>query len=97
MAAPEPSGPFEKIENPTALNYDELYNAGYSDYDIAKALGTEYGKDVDGYLDMGGSVEDFLYVYSNAAEPGSISAFTDRLLRALNRFCSYNRCGHRWG
>lgn len=83
MAAPEPSGPFEKIENPTALNYDELYNAGYSDYDIAKALGTEYGKDVDGYLDMGGSVEDFLYVYSNAAEPGSISAFTDRLLRAL--------------
>tara|TARA_Y100000114_G_scaffold118616_1_gene113207 strand:+ start:3650 stop:7336 length:3687 start_codon:yes stop_codon:yes gene_type:complete len=83
MAAPEPSGPFQKIENPTALNFDELYNAGFSDYDIAKALGTEYGKDLDGYLDMGGSVEDFLYVYSNAAEPGSISAFTDRLLRSL--------------
>ena len=80
---PQPSGPFQKIENPTALNYDALYDAGYSNYDIAKALGVEHNKNVDAYLEQGGNVNDFLYVYSNAAEPGSLSAFTDRLLRSL--------------
>ena len=81
---PQPSGPFQKIENPTALNYDALYDAGYSNYDIAKALGVEHNKNVDAYLEQGGNVNDFLYVYSNAAEPGSVSAFTDRLLRSLS-------------
>ena len=81
---PQPSGPFQKIENPTALNYDALYDAGYSNYDIAKALGVEHNKNVDAYLEQGGNINDFLYVYSNAAEPGSLSAFTDRLLRSLS-------------
>ncbi len=34
---------------------------------------------------MGGNVNDFLYVYTNAAEPGGFSAFTDRLLRGLTK------------
>lgn len=82
---PEPTGPLQKAENAVPLNYDALYDAGYSNYDIAKGVGQEVNKDVDGYLEMGGNVNDFLYVYTNAAEPGGFSAFTDRLLRGLTK------------
>ncbi len=82
---PQPTGPFQKADNAIDLNFDELYDAGYSNYDIAKGIGQEVDKDVDAYLDMGGNVNDFLYVYSNAAKPGSISAFTDRLMRGLTK------------
>lgn len=82
---PQPTGPLQKVDNPISLNYDELYNAGYSNYDIAKGIGQEVDKDVDAYLEMGGNVNDFLYVYSNAAEPGSFSAFTDRLMRGITK------------
>ncbi len=82
---PQPTGPLQKVDSPIALNYDELYDAGYSNYDIAKGIGQEVDKDVDAYLEMGGNVNDFLYVYSNAAEPGSFSAFTDRLMRGLTK------------
>ena len=76
---------FPKIENPTQLNFDELYDAGYNDRQIAEALAEEHGKDFDAYMDMGGSVGDFLYTYSNSAPPGSITAFTDRLIRGLTK------------
>ena len=83
--APQPTGPFQKVENPTQLNFDELYGAGYSNYDIAKAVGEEYGKDLDGYIDMGGNVNDFLYVYTDIAEPGSFSTFMDRMLKGITK------------
>lgn len=85
MATPQPTGPLQKAENAVPLNYDALYDAGYSNYDIAKGVGQEVDKDVDAYLKMGGNVNDFLYVYTNAAEPGGFSAFTDRLLRGLTK------------
>ena len=62
-----------------------MYDAGFSNYDIAKGIGQEVNKDVDGYLEMGGNVNDFLYVYSNAAEPGGLQTFTDRLMRGLTK------------
>lgn len=85
MATPEPTGPLQKADNAVPLNYDALYDAGYSNYDIAKGVGQEVNKDLDAYLGMGGNVNDFLYVYTNAAEPGGFSTFTDRLLRGLTK------------
>ena len=85
MAQPQPTGPLQKADNAIPLNYDALYDAGFSNYDIAKGIGQEVNKDVDGYLEMGGNVNDFLYVYSNAAEPGGLQTFTDRLMRGLTK------------
>ena len=36
-------------------------------------------------LDQGGNIDDFLYTYTNIAKPGSIGAFTDRLLKVLKK------------
>jgi hypothetical protein len=85
MAQPQPTGPFQKSEQAISLNYDELYDAGYSNYDIAKGIGQEVNKDVDAFLEMGGNVDDFLYVYSNAAEPGGMTTFMDRFMRGLTK------------
>ena len=35
----------QKVENPLELNFDELYEAGYSNYDIADAVADEFDKD----------------------------------------------------
>ena len=75
----------QKVENPLELNFDELYEAGYSNYDIADAVADEFDKDFQGFLDQGGNIDDFLYTYTNIAKPGSIGAFTDRLLRGLTK------------
>lgn len=83
--APQPTGPLQKVENPTQLNFDALYDAGFSNYQIAKEVGKEYGKDLDGYIDMGGNINDFLYVYTDIAEPGSFSTFMDRMLKGVTK------------
>jgi len=80
-----PDRPLRKVDNPLSLNFDELYDAGYSNYAIAKAVGAEFGKDLDGFVKQGGNVNDFLYTYTDIAEPGSIGAFTDRLFRSLTK------------
>ena len=80
-----PDRPLRKVDSPLSLNFDELYDAGYSNYAIAKAVGAEFGKDLDGFVKQGGNVNDFLYTYTDIAEPGSIGAFTDRLFRSLTK------------
>ena len=75
----------QKVDNAVELNFDELYDAGYSNYDIAKAVGVEFDKDLDGFIEQGGNVDDFLYTYTNVAPPGSIGAFTDRLFRGITK------------
>ena len=75
----------QKVDNALELNFDELYDAGYSNYDIAKAVGVEFDKDLDAFIDQGGNVDDFLYTYTNIAPPGSIGAFTDRLFRGITK------------
>ena len=61
VAALGPRTNLEKVDNAVELNFDELYDAGYSNYDIAKAVGVEFDKDLDGFIDQGGNVDDFLY------------------------------------
>ena len=67
-----PGRPLRKVDGALSLNFDELYDAGYSNYEIAKAVGVEFGKDLDGFIKQGGNINEFLYTYTDIAEPDQL-------------------------
>jgi len=83
MAETTPSAPFAKSPNAISLNFDALYEAGIPISDINKSVANEIGFDYDKYLSDGGNPNDFTYVYTNVAPKGSLTQFTDRLLKGV--------------
>ena len=72
MATPQPTGPLQKAENAVPLNYDALYDAGYSNYDIAKGVGQEVDKDLTLILRWAATLTTFC---TSILTPQSLGAF----------------------
>lgn len=76
---------FQKNERAIDLDYDALYKAGVSQDAIVSAVAKELGIDEAEIEAKGIDSGDFLYVYTNAAKPGTISALTQGLLRGITK------------
>ena len=78
------SGPeIQKEPDAIALDYDALYQAGIPQSAIVAAVADNFDIPLSRIQENNVDPADFLYAYTNAAEPGTINAFTDGLIRGV--------------
>ena len=77
------SAPFAKSPRAIDLNFDALFDAGIDLDTINRSVADQLDVDYERYLNDGGNVNDFTYVYTNIAKPGGLTAFTNELLKSF--------------
>jgi hypothetical protein len=77
------TAPFAKSPRAIDLNFDALFDAGIDLNTINRSVADQLNVDYDRYLNDGGNINDFTYVYTNIAKKGGLSAFTNELLKSF--------------
>ena len=73
----------KKLSDAISLDFNALYNAGYTTDMINEAVAKELNIDYLEFKKQGGDPEDFLFQTTNVSPPGEFSRLTDNLLRGL--------------